>query len=678
MWKVGVTMEVGSDGVAVIKISNPPVNAFAPIRGCHVPRHGKERVEREAQAWESYEKRMDERFDKLFKLLNDMGYVEMDKQAEGGLSSNTETPLETFTEAEIPTHRVDSEKAPKYAERNLTSGMITPSIPIDESPIAESIELVSEGKCYISEKMNKFLAEDVGTVGQVLCAALQDELLEYYKLLVALNIQLLNQVVVLANYFSSRRTLQAFEFCDTFVPWIQALQSDPLPLLLLCFVDDVLSKGFSRLTQDPLITQIKYSPGANSPTQRLYVNAVLVFSMGVILLLKDFMNLFQLYGDESGQIISDKICQVLIRKAVGIRKDSIISAFGVRVGPIPLKYFSVPIYIGNPTTAQVMPMPTADKVRTQLSCWEWRLFFMKGTVHLVKSVIHIQLIFSFSIYSWPFHLLKKMDTGIGSFVWTDDPNQKPLIIVVSHKLCDPTEEMGINIHKLSDLNRTSVLKLKWDFMILRNQWSNFRRKNFFIRAGEPISYYKSSSMWYGLKRQIPFFELNTEWILDNGERINLETLDLPSHIHPLHGDPLVQEFVAFLLCRVCSPLFELVRSSILEREIVEAASPIGQDFSIKALINVEQFVGKVMILAGYRTRLHEYLMNEMNDNTLNSASLIGEIVGACLISHVGSLPNLVWYTPLTAPLRILNQSNTSALVGCNFKKQQKRTNSFSH
>ncbi|KAF9599030.1 hypothetical protein IFM89_033375 [Coptis chinensis] len=33
MGKVGVTMEVGSDGVAVIKISNPPVNALAPIRG---------------------------------------------------------------------------------------------------------------------------------------------------------------------------------------------------------------------------------------------------------------------------------------------------------------------------------------------------------------------------------------------------------------------------------------------------------------------------------------------------------------------------------------------------------------------------------------------------------------------------------------------------------------------
>ncbi|KAF9587303.1 hypothetical protein IFM89_001027 [Coptis chinensis] len=434
--------------------------------------------------------------------------------------------------------------------------MITPSIPIDESSIAESIELVSEGKssyaltftdsyvgfsvnngigiarnkwggllkvvskdqndvrnmiltllmwtcncglpvlfdgkwlfgkgkCYVYEIMNKFLAESVGIVGQVLCTALQDELSEYYKLLVALK---LNQVVVLANYFSSR------------------------------------SKGISRITQGPLITQIRYSHGANSPTQKVYVNAVLVF--------------------------------------VWHHKDSIISALGVRVGSIPLKYFSVPIYIGNRTTAQVMPMPTADKVRTQLSCWEWHLFIMKGIVHLVKFVIHIQLIFSFSIYSWPFHLLKKMDTEIGSFIWTDGPNQKPLIIVVWHKLCDPTEEMGINIHKLSDLNRTSVLKLiNWDFMILINEWSDFRRKNFFMGYKRP-----GSSMWYGLKRQVPFFELNTEWILDNGESINFETLDIPSHIHPLHGDPLVQEFVRFLLCRVCSPLFEMVRSWVLDGE----------------------------------------------------------------------------------------------------------------
>lgn len=39
------------------------------------------------------------------------------------------------------------------------------------------------------------------------------------------------------------------------------------------------------------------------------------------------------------------------------------------------------------------------------------------------------------------------------------------------------------------------------------------------------------------------------------------------HLHAQHGDPLVHEFMRQLLCRVCSPLFEMVRSWVLEGEL---------------------------------------------------------------------------------------------------------------
>ncbi|KAI3841750.1 hypothetical protein MKW92_000766 [Papaver armeniacum] len=39
------------------------------------------------------------------------------------------------------------------------------------------------------------------------------------------------------------------------------------------------------------------------------------------------------------------------------------------------------------------------------------------------------------------------------------------------------------------------------------------------------------------------------------------------HMHAQHGDPLVQEFMRRLLRRVCSPLFEIVRSWVLEGEL---------------------------------------------------------------------------------------------------------------
>ncbi|ESR43146.1 hypothetical protein CICLE_v10011052mg [Citrus x clementina] len=64
---------------------------------------------------------------------------------------------------------------------------------------------------YISESMERFPAEDVGTVGQAFCAALQDELLEYYKLLAVLEAQAMNPIPLVSesagsgNYLSLRR-----------------------------------------------------------------------------------------------------------------------------------------------------------------------------------------------------------------------------------------------------------------------------------------------------------------------------------------------------------------------------------------------------------------------------------------------------------------------------------------
>ena len=58
------------------------------------------------------------------------------------------------------------------------------------------------------------------------------------------------------------------------------------------------------------------------------------------------------------------------------------------------------------------------------------------------------------------------------------------------------------------------------------------------------------------------------------------------------------------------------------------------------LINVKQFAQRVMDLSEYRKKLYDYLVTKMNDIAPNLAALIGEVVGARLISHAGSLTNL--------------------------------------
>ncbi|XP_019198634.1 PREDICTED: nucleolar protein 56-like [Ipomoea nil] len=88
-------------------------------------------------------------------------------------------------------------------------------------------------------------------------------------------------------------------------------------------------------------------------------------------------------------------------------------------------------------------------------------------------------------------------------------------------------------------------------------------------------------------------------------------------------------------------LTEIVGDEDKAKEIIEAAkASMGHDLSPIDLINVKQFAQRVMDLSEYRKKLYDYLVAKMHDIAPNLAALIGEVVGARLISHAGSLTNL--------------------------------------
>ncbi|KAL0717090.1 hypothetical protein Bca4012_066412 [Brassica carinata] len=88
-------------------------------------------------------------------------------------------------------------------------------------------------------------------------------------------------------------------------------------------------------------------------------------------------------------------------------------------------------------------------------------------------------------------------------------------------------------------------------------------------------------------------------------------------------------------------LTEVLGDEDKAREVVEAGkASMGQDLSPLDLINVQTFAQRVMDLADYRKKLYDYLVAKMSDIAPNLAALIGDMVGARLISHAGSLTNL--------------------------------------
>ncbi|XP_076609894.1 nucleolar protein 56 [Chaetodon auriga] len=98
-------------------------------------------------------------------------------------------------------------------------------------------------------------------------------------------------------------------------------------------------------------------------------------------------------------------------------------------------------------------------------------------------------------------------------------------------------------------------------------------------------------------------------------------------------------------------LEEVVMDSAKAQSILEASrSSMGMDISPIDLINIERFSNRVVSLAAYRLELQEYLRSRMSQVAPNLAALIGEVVGARLISHAGSLTNLAKYPASTVQI----------------------------
>merc|ERR1712048_417543 len=68
------------------------------------------------------------------------------------------------------------------------------------------------------------------------------------------------------------------------------------------------------------------------------------------------------------------------------------------------------------------------------------------------------------------------------------------------------------------------------------------------------------------------------------------------------------------------------------------------------LMNIDMFANRVVALAEYRKELAKYLQDKMGNVAPNLAALIGEIIGARLISHAGSLTNLAKYPASTVQI----------------------------
>ena len=96
-------------------------------------------------------------------------------------------------------------------------------------------------------------------------------------------------------------------------------------------------------------------------------------------------------------------------------------------------------------------------------------------------------------------------------------------------------------------------------------------------------------------------------------------------------------------------------SDILEENVEEemkktALISTGTDISENDLKNIKELANQVLDLAAYRVQLFEYLQNRMHAVAPNLSVVVGELVGARLIAHAGSLMNLAKFPASTVQI----------------------------
>merc|ERR1711994_250044 len=89
----------------------------------------------------------------------------------------------------------------------------------------------------------------------------------------------------------------------------------------------------------------------------------------------------------------------------------------------------------------------------------------------------------------------------------------------------------------------------------------------------------------------------------------------------------------------------------VEEKVKEAAEiSMGTEISGEDIINIKHLCQQVVEIQEYRGQLYEYLKNRMMAIAPNLTVLVGELVGARLISHAGSLMNLAKHPASTVQI----------------------------
>ncbi|KAK4394248.1 LINE-1 retrotransposable element O protein [Sesamum angolense] len=304
-----------------------------------------------------------------------------------------------------------------------------------------------------------------------------------------------------AGFFSSSRGLR---------------QGDPISPLLFIILAEYLARGLDQLFHRN--QALRYNSKGGSDVNHLsFADDIIIFSNASRRSIRKTVDFLDSYQRISGQLINiGKSSFIVGNKCSSLIKQRIQNITGFVSQSLPLTYLGTPLHKGNKKCILYDDLIT--RMRAKLLGWKQSMLSHGGRLALIKSTLCSMPLHLIQVLNPPKAILHCIEQIMAKFFWSTTDQHKKLHWSKWKTICQPVEEGGLGIWRMSDVVTAFTFKLWWRFWSENSLWAKFLKAKYC--KGTPPSCPKASihnsPNWRRMCKVHSNVQEHIFWILGNG------------------------------------------------------------------------------------------------------------------------------------------------------------------
>lgn len=242
-----------------------------------------------------------------------------------------------------------------------------------------------------------------------------------------------------------------------FVPQSSLRQGCALSPYLFIIGMDLLSRTFSHLSQIGLLRGVKIVPRAETLTNSIYADDLLLFGAATKEEARGIMEVLKFFEVVLGQKNGLDKSKIWFSKAIGReRQVEIADTIGVSLEAESGKYLGAPISTSRGSFDFLI-----EKFSSKLTMWKSRVLSQAGRVVVIKSVLQSLPIYYMATCQILAKVLNQLSGIIRRFYWGALDKSRYLAYISWEKIMLPKNLGGLAIRDMGSVNQALLLKSLW-------------------------------------------------------------------------------------------------------------------------------------------------------------------------------------------------------------------------